>query len=327
MHLPRLRHVAFAAFVAAGMICLLALASRVVVPKNNQVEFGQADAPAFGVLGEPRDSIDVLFLGDSEAYCSFSPLQLWGEQGITSYVAATSAQRLPYTRSILLKALQNQRPRVVVLETNCLFRKTPTGFAAIRALSDIFPVFEYHSRWKSLRPEDFTSTPRATWTDPNKGYRLRTSVNAASAERSRTYMEPKGETATIPALNRWYLDDIARICRENGAQLVLVSTPSVKNWSLSRHACAEQVAAELDVSYIDFNMGSEHVDIDWERDTFDKGDHLNLYGAQKTTSAMGVLLRREFHVPSHAGDDAYRSWNDDYARYQKDVKKASWPNE
>ena len=81
MHLPRLRHVAFAAFVAAGMICLLALASRVVVPKNNQVEFGQADAPAFGVLGEPRDSIDVLFLGDSEAYCSFSPLQLWGRAG------------------------------------------------------------------------------------------------------------------------------------------------------------------------------------------------------------------------------------------------------
>ena len=70
-------------------------------------------------------------------------------------------------------------------------------------------------------------------------------------------------------------------------------------------------------------MGSERVDIDWERDTFDKGDHLNLYGAQKTTSAMGALLRQTFHVPSHAGDDAYRSWDDNYARYQKDVNKAS----
>lgn len=327
MHLPRMRHIVGAALVVAGMLGLLALASRVVMPKNNQAEFGQADAPAFGVLGEPRDSIDVLFLGDSEAYCSFSPLQLWGEQGIASYVGATSGQRLPYTRSILLKALRNQRPRVVVLETNCLFRKTSAEFAAMRALADAFPVFEYHSRWKNLRPEDFTATPRATWTDPNKGYRLRTAVKAVNAETSKTYMDPKGETSNVPRLNRWYLDDIARICRENGAQLVLVSTPSVKNWSLSRHVCVEAVASELDVPYIDFNMGSTRIDIDWQRDTLDKGDHLNLRGAQKTTSAMGVLLRREFGIISHAGDASYQSWDDDYARYQKDVNKASWPDE
>lgn len=78
--------------VTGIVLCgLLAAVSRIAQPKNNQAEFGQSDPEAHGVLGEPRDSIDVLVLGDSESFCSISPLQLWGEQGITSYVCARLA--------------------------------------------------------------------------------------------------------------------------------------------------------------------------------------------------------------------------------------------
>ena len=53
--------------VAVSAVAVLAAASHVVMPKNNQAEFGQIDASANGVMGEPANSIDVLFLGDSEA--------------------------------------------------------------------------------------------------------------------------------------------------------------------------------------------------------------------------------------------------------------------
>ncbi len=127
----RYMRIALRLVVTGIVLCgLLAAVSRIVQPKNNQAEFGQSDSEAHGVLGEPRDSIDVLVLGDSESFCSISPLQLWSEQGITSYVCGTSGQILPLTRSLLLSALSKQHPKVVILETNCLFPPVPTGVRA-----------------------------------------------------------------------------------------------------------------------------------------------------------------------------------------------------
>ena len=66
-------------------------------------------------------------------------------------------------------------------------------------------------------------------------------------------------------------------------------------------------------------MGSQRVEIDWATDTCDKGDHLNIYGAQKVTSKLGEILRATYQVPSHANEKAYASWNDAYTRYAKQL--------
>lgn len=278
-----------AALAVAATIAVLAALSHVFVPKNNQAEFGQRDERVYGVLGQPEGSVEVLFLGDSEAYTSFSPLQLWDERGITSYVLGTPGQKLCYTRSLLGRALERQRPRVVVLETNCLFRSFSVGEALVRLAQDALPVLEYHDRWKSLRPEDVLGTVRATWTDEARGFVGKEGAVPADAS---SHMAPSDEVARLPWLSRVYLDDIARTCERAGTRLVLVSTPSTRNWSTARHNRMERVASELGVDYVDLNVGKDRVEIDWSRDTYDGGDHLNVDGARKVTSAVGALLAR-----------------------------------
>lgn len=300
---------------SAAFLGLLAAASHVVMPKNNQAEFGQVKPKANGFRGEPAHTLDVVFLGDSEAFSSFSSLQLWGEQGITSYVSATSAQRLYYTRSMLQSVLATQSPKVVVLETNCIFAPFDLSNAVGHALQDIFPVFEYHNRWKSLRIEDFTAEVRATWTDALKGFNTTSTVKAASAESVANHMAASDEQADLPALNRWYLEDIARICREHGAKLVLMSVPSTVNWNMPRHNRIVEAARELGFDYYDLNLGDTKVDIDWSTDTRDGGDHLNIAGAQKVTAAVGALLRTVYQLPDHRGDDDYSAWSEAYGRY------------
>ena len=307
--------------VTGIVLCgLLAAVSRIVQPKNNQAEFGQSDSEAHGVLGEPRDSIDALVLGDSESFCSISPLQLWGEQGITSYVCGTSGQILPLTRSLLLSALSKQHPKVVVLETNCLFRPFRPGFALNRVLQDKFPVFEYHNRWKKLRAEDLVYAPQTTWTHELKGFRIKKDTVAADPS---SYMAPTDELAPMPRLGELYLRSIARICRDNGTRLVLVNTPSTVNWNMKRHNCVQRLAGELDVDYIDLNTGKNRAQIDWSTDTFDGGDHLNLSGAKKATAKLGEILRNRYQLPDHSGESAYRSWDEAYARYERVVNEGA----
>lgn len=296
----------------AALAGVLAAASYVTMPKNNQAEFGQIDPEANGVVGEPRDSIDVLFIGDSETYSAFSPLQLWHERGIASYVSATPAQRLSYTRTLLERALRAQSPRVVVLETHCIFLGlTPTD-AAVRAAKDLLPVIEYHDRWKSLRAEDFLGPVRATWSDELKGFRVRTGVRAADPA---GHMAPDDAVAPIAPLARLYVHEIERLCADAGAQLVLVSTPSTANWSTARHNAAVALAAEVGADYVDLNAGKDAVAIDWSQDTHDAGDHLNLSGARKVTTAVGALLSGRYGVPDRRGEGGYELWDEICSRH------------
>jgi len=55
--------------------------SRIVEPKDNLGQFGMKDVSANGILSERKDSIDVLFLGDSLVYSSISPMAMYEKEG------------------------------------------------------------------------------------------------------------------------------------------------------------------------------------------------------------------------------------------------------
>ena len=290
---------------------LLALAcSRIVVPKNNQSEFGQVDASAYGILGEPEQSVDVLFVGDSEVYTSLSPLQIWNEQGITSYDVSTSGQLLCYSKTLLTQALKNQSPRVVVFETNMLFRRFGIDQALWRELANMLPLLEYHNRWKSLSPADFTAKPKTTWTHPQKGYHPNDRTEPSKIQNN---MKATTEHERIPLFSQWYLDMLISLCREREIKVVLLSTPSTKNWNAKRHNAVEALlqsrSYDSDVVYLDLNLKQREVPIDWEQDTRDGGDHLNNKGAYKVSHYIGAWLKDTYDLPDHRDDWTYRNWS------------------
>ena len=57
---------------------LLFALSPVFMPKTNK---DLRDSSANGILAEPAGTIDVIIVGDSEAYCTFIPLQMWNDYG------------------------------------------------------------------------------------------------------------------------------------------------------------------------------------------------------------------------------------------------------
>ena len=301
-----------------GFIIFLIFLSLLFAPKNNSKEAGIYDYLANGIYSEPEDSLDVLFLGDSETFASFIPLQIWDEHGIPSYCAATAGQNLANTYKFLKIALEKQSPKIVVLETHAIYSNVPYDEASNNILSKYFSIFEYHNRWKSLKKEDARLfSKKYTHTERDKGYYLGTQV--APADDSK-YMAPSDDVANIDMLNMVYLYLIKHTCDKRGIKLIFVSTPSTRNWNMKRHNEIVDLSKKFGVDYMDLNLQKDEVPIDWNTDTRDGGDHLNYSGAKKVTEYIGKYLSESDLLTNRKSEKKYASWDKDYSEFLKQVQ-------
>lgn len=311
--------------IIAALIFLCALvafligASYLFVPKNNTAASGMEETSANGILGEQDSTIDVVIIGDSESHSAISPMQIWQEKGYTSYVCGSSAQTLDYSFTMLKRAFRKQKPKIVILETNAIYREMTADHAALTKLGDFLSVFRYHNRWKALNRNDLKGRIEYTWTDDYKGYIYSKEVNACKQE---NYMKPTETVAHIPDLNLRYVRKIKDYCEMNGAKLVFLSTPSPVNWHYERHNGIAALAKELNSEYIDLNMMNDEIRIDWTKDTRDKGDHLNIYGAKKVTHYLGDYLSRTNTMDDHRKDTKYEKWNEALIKYELAVPES-----
>lgn len=259
------------------------------------------------VSAEPKDTIDVLVIGDSESYTSMSPMDLWSQTGITSFNCGQPAQRIQETRFLLKEAFKTQSPKVVVLETNVLFRDpgflTNISMSIIEPVRYYFPIFRYHNLWKM-----FFDGKKDADHIAYKGFEIRN--QADPYEGSSQYMKKTKELQEIPEFVYHYMEDIKKMCSENNAELLLVSAPSPHNYNYKKHNAVERYAKENNLPYIDLNMKTAELGMDWKKDSYDKGDHLNIYGAKKVTAYMGNYLKENYTLPDHRGDKKYQEWEE-----------------
>lgn len=286
------------------LVVLLFTVSKILLPAKASVA-GIIDPMAMGIVYEKKQTIDVLFIGDSETYSAFVPLNLWKDYGITSYGCGTAAQKLSKTIGILQKAFANQKPKVVFLETNAIFRKMEAVDALLLKSDLLKQTFVFHNRWKTMIPGNNTSET-TVYNNETKGYKFSAAVSPAD---TKNYMSGTSGKARISSLNRTYVKEITDFCKNNGAKLVMVSTPSTKNWSMLKHNAVKDLAKEYKIEYIDMNLMQEEIPIDWKNDTRDKGDHLNYYGASKVTGYIGKYLSETGLVENHKGDSEYSQWD------------------
>lgn len=265
---------------------------------------------------ESNDSIDVLLVGDSLSYSAFSTYDMWEKGGIASFVAGQPGQKISETYNMVDTAFQKQKPKVVVLETNVLFR-TDGGTSGMKdkfsqIAMNVFPVFRFHDMWKQLL---FGAKQER---DNFKGFGLRTTVNPY---RGGDYMSSKKLGSKIPNYTKETLQKIQKMCEENGAELVLISTPSPQNYNNKRHEEILKLAEENNLKYEDMNLMTEQLGIDWNSDSLDKGDHLNLLGAEKVTRFLLEYLLAHYALSDHRGEEAYEEWRNQALAFQMAMQK------
>ena len=268
----------------------------------------------YRILGEPENSIDVVVVGDSLSYTSVSPMELWKEWGITAYVCGQSGQTTQESFHMLKEVFKKQSPRVIAMEAHVLF-KGQTGSNGLKEiLGEIgnyyFPLIRNHNIWKCIL------MGKRYQEENYKGFSFRCDVKPYTKG---AYMKKTTKMKEIPSNSLVYMKKIQKLCRKNGANLFLYSAPSPVNYNYAKHNSIQKYAEEHSVEYLDMNLQLDKIGIDWETDSLDKGDHLNLRGAQKTTTYLGQYLKKYQNLVDHREDTSYYSWNDLYAKYRKEA--------
>lgn len=303
---------------------VLIVLSQIMVPKNNTEQAGmeRKRVLANGIFVEPENTIDVLVAGDSESYSSFIPLELWNKYGFTSYVCGSPAQPITLTYSFIKDALENQSPKIVILEADNFYRRKGLEGAIKETSNRALPVFQYHDRWKSLNKEDFYEKVNYTEKQQNKGYYYSDKTKEIKKKNRKKYMEESKKIKNISKMNLIYIKKIKQLCDSKNIKLMFYNAPTPANWNYEKHNGVERLAKDLKVDYIDLNVLYKDIKIDWKKDSQDKkGEHLNYVGALKVTNYLGEYLNSKYELPDHRLDNMYNSWNEDYKNFKNLVNE------
>lgn len=325
-------------FLIVFVLCLLAaclLAQQILKDKY----LTDATTIVNGFYAEEKDSIDVICIGSSNCFCTIDPLVLYEKYGIAAYDFASSSQTMNISLLYLKEAFKSQKPKVVALEVNYVpqmnlqevsessllwgLSDIPFSIDKLKCISQcrkkvdgeylsyVFPLLRYHTRWKDLYKTDFVYAGKDK-TCYSKGYMGSPDIYSEEIDFQKYDEEGYSwvEEDVIACL-----DEMQRLCRENGAQLILFKSPR-EDWYQYQSEAVRELADQRQIPYIDYNellddLGIANVAF------FRDYKHLNDLGAKIVSDHFGSFLKQAYELPDRRLDENENSWDRAVIYYQR----------
>ena len=330
------------AAMTASAVLILAAVQRLLQPKYmSDVVEGNLVADYYNT----NYAHDVLFVGDCECYENFSPVTLWEEYGIPSYIRGSAQQLIWQSYYLLEDALRYETPKVVIFNVLSMKYGKPQNEAYNRMsiegmrwssskvnnikasmtedesfLSYVFPILRYHSRWSEISTDDFKYY---FGVKPNffGGYYLRADVKPAENV-------PVGRPLVDYqfADTCWeYLDKMRTLCQESGIQLLLIKAPSLNPyWYDEWEQQITDYSEKYQIPYLNFLKEPilSETGVDFYHDTYDAGLHMNVYGAEKLSRWLGQYLVDHYGLMNRSNEPAMLDeWGELCHRYHAEYDR------
>lgn len=339
---------------------LIALLIAVVLISNLFCKAASFDERRLGYYeNEPKNSMDVVFIGASEIYAGWAPGLAYKEYGFTSYPYCISAAPVTLWKPMVQEALKNQKPQLIVVDPYGAVYNDDNGsfgldnpapkyqflnmvpfsdkkikmvnelcpnMSTMGKMSYLFPFVKHHDNYVDFI-DNFKSSSeiRQGKTSPLKGMRTLTEIyvpanNTFDMNQTGTYpIAPAAEVA---------LKDFLRYCRNEKINVEFIHFPVAivedPDFSLINKMCnyAGEIIESYGYDYINLQDRVHEIGLSKTED-FYQPSHLNVKGQKKVTRYLGSLLTKNELKNVRTTDKKITSeWNNAYNFYEKYYKYA-----
>lgn len=298
---------------------------------------------------QPANSIDYIVLGSSSTYHSLDPMRVYNETGYTGFNLGSPSQPMSCSWFWLQEALKTQTPKCVFVDTGSFISDLPDDGMYLKCLMPmafsplkiqaafecshdrdllytvLFPLYQFHDRWKELSSADVKKGFKDEYLTKGGTIRFvsREVIKAPSInlrEEKTISVDSNGNAVAVlnpVSLNKeslYYYSKISGLCVEKGIRCIPVKFPT-KNWNDRWSREIRKETDKGDSVMWDMSLADNPAGINWEKDSFDNGKHLNYYGMVKVSDLVSEYLKHTGEFTDHRNDPAYASWNDDVAPY------------
>ena len=287
----------------------------------------------------PKNSIDVLIVGNSSIMRAVSPMELWKSDGITSYNYSIAGGRIHAFYYWIQDALKTQKPKLVIMDPVTFFYEEARRFfvdyiedfdikfkmmndpiygeTSFDKASILFPFIRYHDRWKEIEFEDLENIGK-TYDCFYRGFLFSSKVQPNY--KGNEYMKKSRDNVKMMDTYKEYLYKTIDLCKKNDIKVLILGVQDIRVWGPEESRQLNEIARETGVDFLDLN--SIDYGLNWLQDTKDGGAHLNVLGGLKVTSYLSNYIRNNYDIPSRKGEKGYEFWDKDYLTYEKEKETA-----
>lgn len=340
LHNPRIglyckRIIASACFLA--IIAYVYASATYLFRGTSLNEFNDDRRDIVGIKEE--NSLDMIYIGGSDVYCSFSPLQAWNDYGFTSYDLGSTSLQTENVMYLLKHALKYQDPQLLVISLRPFLLYSGDGeegglrytadaldlglnrLQLIKTYFDRRPmdddicsyyidIAKHHSRYELL------SSPESWGLMNNRGESL---YKGSDVKASYYYIDELPQSNTggrrepVPLVG-YMLRELLDFCKEKDLNVLFVEAPCLMSQEqYELYNTMDDIVTSYGFRFLNTNEYFEEMKIDISRDFIDKW-HVNVFGMEKYTSFLGKYIVENYGLPDHRVE-GNAGWDEAYAAY------------
>lgn len=296
-----------------------------------------------------EDPLDMVYIGGSDVFCYWFPLQAWNDYGFTSYDLASTSLQAENLLYLLKHTLQYQDPGLLVIGVRSFVIYGGEGYeGGLRYTSDALnlgadrlrliktyfdrrvmdadicsfyiDIAKHHSRYELL------SSPEAWALMDNVGEPLYKGANVMGSYYyiDRLPQPNTGNRRELDPTASYTLCELLDFCKEKDLNVLFVESPYiVTQEDYEIYNTIGDIITSYGFEFLNTNDYFDEMGLDISED-FSDIQHVNVFGADKYTDFLGNYIAENYGLSNHKAEGNAR-WDEECAGFANvmDDAKAS----
>lgn len=331
-------------------LCVAIIASLFISSHVLNHQFSSDELRVRAFYKEPENSLDMVLIGSSAAYTTFSSTVAWKEEGFTSYTLATSGAPMGIAKSMLKEVVKTQKPKLILIDLNGVLYddeaeqregmtrlwvdNMPLSENKLETLDELtqgkdklswlFPLITYHQNWEKIKVcLRYTGYDWKLWTGSRLPYSFTMrSISGTSDRKNLIDVTQYQEKQELYPLSGQRFRELLDYLKENDmTNVAFFNMPRYydKKMLPQRKLLNQAIAmAEAEGFQVyDFDREIARMNLDPNKDYYNSG-HLNMNGQRKATKYIAKRLNQDHHLSDGGHSEAIRDlWDQEYEAYEK----------